>query len=311
MLVYLDGEFLPAQEARISVFDGGFLYGDGVYTTLRLYGGRAVDLQAHWERLGRHARALDLPVTLSLARLQDVAAHLAAANGLARADGRLRVTVSRGGAPPPPPFSVPTLPVPIEPGPTGSVPAVPDPTVLVTLVPIPPEIAAWQDQGIGVTVLGPAYARAHFPEVKSLNGLPSVLAQRRASRLGCPEALLTGQDGRLLEGSVSNVFLVGGDGISTPAPAGDFLPGLTRQHILEIAGAAGIPIREGDLDLADLNAAREVFVASSVREVLPVVRIDGRAVAAGRPGPVTRIIQDGYRRMIRARLSDRTGPDTA
>jgi branched-subunit amino acid aminotransferase/4-amino-4-deoxychorismate lyase len=140
--------------------------------------------------------------------------------------------------------------------------------------------------------------------LKTLNCLPSVLAQRQATRLGCPEALLTDQGGRLLEGSVSNVFLVDGEGISTPAPAGDFLPGLTRQRILKIAGESAIPIREKDLQVADLDLAREVFVASSVREVLPVVGIHGRTVADGRPGPVTRAVQDAYRRMIRARLGD-------
>ncbi len=281
MLVYLDGKFLPADQAQISIWDGGYLHGDGVYTTLRVYAGNPVELPAHWERLTLQARALEIPLDLSLETLGGIVAELVARNGLAEGDGRLRVTVSRGAPP------------------DGSLPLTGldriRPTVLVTLVPVPDAIAAWQREGIGAVVLGPAYRRSHFPELKTLNGLTTVLALRQAARAGCREALLTTARGRLLEGAVSNLFLVRDGRLLTPAARGGFLPGLTRRRVLELARGLGTPAREASLYRRDLQEADEVFCASSVREILPVVRIDREPVGAGRPGPVTRTLQAAYR----------------
>ncbi len=291
MDVHLNGSYLPADEAAVSVWDGGYLYGDGVYTTLRTYGGRALDLAAHHRRLVEHGAALALTVPASLDDLAAIVAELARRNGLTAADGRLRITVSRGGDP--------QCPLPLS-----GLDTVPS-TLLVTLVPVAPEIAVWQEEGIAAVCLPETFARGNRPELKSLNCLTNVLALRQAARQGCPDAVLTGPDGRLLEGAVSNLFLVRDGVVATPAAAGGFLAGRTRERVLALLTELEISVRTDVLGRADLDAADEAFLASSVREILPLVRVDGRDVGAGVPGPVTRTVQRSYRQGIAA---DPDGP---
>jgi branched-subunit amino acid aminotransferase/4-amino-4-deoxychorismate lyase len=292
MFVNLDGQWLDAREARVSVWDGGYLHGDGIYTTLRLYRGLALDLAAHHRRLCEHAAALDLPFAMDLATLADLVRGLARRNGLAEADGRLRITVSRGSAAD---FAMPLVDLDRLP-----------PTVLLTLVPVPPEIAVWQEEGIPVICLPSGSTRGNQPSIKTLNSLAAVLALRQAARAGCPEALLTGPDGFLREGAVSNLFLVRDGAVMTPGRDGDFLAGRTRERIIDLLSGLGIRTRRAPLAAADLSAAEEVFVASSVREILPVVRVDGRAVGDGRPGAVTRRLQEAYRQQM---ATDRSAGD--
>lgn len=289
MFVYLNGNFVDAREAMIPVWDGGFLYGDGVYTTLRLYGGSPVDLAAHYLRLRNHAAALELPLPLTEADFLSIAHRLAAANDLESTDGRMRITISRGGGPDNP-FPLKDL---------GNI----KPTVLVTLTPVGEELDRWQKEGIPVITLDASYARGNSPELKTLNSLATMRALRRAAEEGCPEAILTDTEDRLLEGAISNLFLVSAGKLLTPVPTGGFLAGRTRERILAIAAAEKISVREKPLDRRHLAAACEVFMASSVREVLPVISIDGSEVGDGLPGEVTRLIQDRYRQAILTDLS--------
>ncbi len=290
MIVYLNGAFLPADQAQVSVFDGGYMYGDGIYTTLRLYGGLPLDLKAHWERLSRQTAQLEIGLALTFDELKKIIGELVVHNNLTETDGRLRITVSRSGDP--------ALPLPL----TGltQIPA----TVTMTLTPVAAELDRWQTAGIPVICLDKAYARGNFPELKTLNALATLSALRQAAAAGCPEALLTGSNGRLLEGAVSNIFLVSGDHLITPAIEGGFLAGRTRERILKIAGRENIPVRQKVVDKRHLAAACEVFVVSSVREVLPVISIDGQAVGEGQPGPTTRLIQDKYRSLIARSLRE-------
>lgn len=286
MIVYLNGEFVEAADARISVWDGGFLFGDGIYTTLRLYGGRPLDLPAHFLRLRRHAAELDLPLPVTESGLRTIALQLAQDNGLIDQDGRLRITLSRGGSPENP------LPV------TGL--DVITPTVLVTLAPVGPDLERWQKEGIAVITLDASFARGNFPALKSLNSLATLRALRQAATARCPEAILTDAAGHLLEGAISNLFLVSGDHLLTPSFGGGFLAGRTRERILALAERENIELRESTLKREQLKDADEVFMASSVREVLPVIRVDDRAVGDGSPGAMTRRIQNRYRRDILA-----------
>jgi branched-subunit amino acid aminotransferase/4-amino-4-deoxychorismate lyase len=290
MIVYLNGEYLDAVAATISVWDGGFLYGDGIYTTLRLYGGRPADLAAHCNRLKRHAAELDLPVPLKEADFAAIALRLAEENGLEKQDSRMRITVSRGGDP--------DHPLPL----TGLESI--QPTVLVTLAPVGPELKRWQDEGMAVVTLDSSFARGNFPALKTLNSLATLRALRRAAAAGCPEAILTDANDCLLEGAISNLFLVTGGRLLTPVHRGGFLAGRTRERILDIAVAENIEVIEKILDRSHLMEADEVFCASSVREVLPVVKIDGREVGPGGPGELTRLIQRRYRSVILAALEE-------
>ncbi len=294
MIVHLNGQWLDHRQATVSIWDGGFLYGDGVYTTLRLYAGRALDLPAHHRRLVDHGATLGLTMPLDLPSLGDLVAELARRNDLTRDDGRLRITLSRGADP--------ERALPLD--------RLDDiaPTLLLTLTPVSPELATWQRDGISVLCLPPGFARGNLPELKTLNGLTTVLALRLAARAGCLEAILTGGDGHLLEGAVSNLFVVRDGEVATPGREGTFLPGRTRERIIELLGGLGMPTRRLRLTCADLETAAEVFVASSVREILPVVRVGERPVGDGSPGPVTRRIQTAYRQQIAADLSRGDGP---
>lgn len=286
MIVYLNGKFVDANRAVVSVWDGGYLYGDGVYTTLRLYRGKALDLPAHYRRLVNHAADLDLPLVKTEMEFTQIARRLAQENDLSENDGRLRITITRGGGP--------DIPLPLS-----DLEAI-EPTVLVTLTAIGPELERWSSEGISVITLDASFARGNFPELKTLNSLATIRALRRATAAGCHEAILTDPDGCLLEGAISNLFLVSAGNLLTPACSGGFLPGRTRERILDIADREGITVREKPLDRRHLEAACEVFLASSVREVLPVTSIDGQPVGDGAPGEVTRRIQDCYRRSILA-----------
>lgn len=305
MLVYLNGQFVAAEQARIPVWDGGYLYGDGVYTTLRLYRGRPLDLAAHLERLRRHAAALALPVPLADADAGALVERLAVGNGLGARDGRLRITVSRGGDP-------------HDPLPLRDLERL-QPTVLMTLAPVPAELAAWARDGIAVCLLPPGSGRGNLPHLKTLNGLPALLAQRQAARLGCREAILLSDDGHLLEGAVSNLFLVLGGRLATPAGDENLLPGRTRERILQLAAGLGVTCERRRLTPGDLEAADEAFTASSVREILPITRVVGpvtvegdssgtgpcpeRPLGSGLPGPLTRRLQSAYRDLVEAALA--------
>ncbi len=278
---YLNGEFPLDTEARVSVFDGGYLYGDGVYTTLRVYHGRALDLGAHWERLVQQATALAIPVPLALPQIQGITSKLIELNKLSGHDGRLRITISRGGSP--------SNPLPLH-----DLEKIP-PSILATLCQVNPQIETWQKTGIKAVVLGPAYARSHFPELKSLNSLTTVLALRQAARTGCQEAILTAPGGRILEGAISNLFLVNQGRLLTPAVSGGFLPGLTRQRVLGLCQKLGISFSQQTLTTEDLTSAQEVFCVSSVREILPVVTIDQKPVHKGQPGTLTQQLQTAYK----------------
>ncbi len=286
MIVYLNGKFVDADRAVVSVWDGGFLYGDGVYTTLRLYGGQALDLPAHYQRLAKHATALDLPMVNTEREFGKIARRLARDNDLAEKDGRMRITITRGGGP--------DTPLPLS-----DLEAI-EPTVLVTLTAIGDELERWRNEGISVITLDASFARGNSPELKTLNSLATLRALRRATAAGCHEAILTDPAGCLLEGAISNLFLVASGNLLTPVCCGGFLPGRTRERILDIASREGITVREKPLDHRHLLAACEVFLASSVREVLPVVNIDSKPVGDGFPGEMTRLIQDRYRRDILA-----------
>ena len=284
MIVSLNGRLLDSREATVSIWDAGYLYGDGIFTTLRLYRGIPLDLAAHWGRLQQQAAELELPFPVELTQLAAIINDLAAGNDLQLGDGRIRITISRGGCAEDP------LPL------TGLESITP--TILITLAPLPKNLEQWQQDGIPVITLDASFSRGNVPELKTLNTLPSILAQRKAAAAGCPEAILTGAGGVLLEGAASNLFLVSSGNLLTPAVGAGFLAGLTREKVLDLARQMGIEIREKRLDGRHLEAACEVFMVGSVREVVPVISVDGKNVGDGTCGPVTRKIQQEYRKLI-------------
>jgi len=276
----IDGRVLPGAEASVSVFDNGFAFGDSVYETLRTYGGRPFALRRHLRRLRASAARLGFTIPQSDDELRGrIEALLAAA---ANPESYLRLIVSRGRG---------DLSYHFE--------RVVGPTVVIVARALEPFPEAARRDGIAVALVGVRrnHPRALDPAIKSSNLLNNVLATREAQARGAQEALLLNAEGRLAEGAGSNVFLVKAGELLTPSLAAGLLAGITRELVLEIAPRLGVAARETDLGEADLRGADELFVTSTLKEVMPVSRLDGAAVADGRPGPLTRRLQDAYREL--------------
>jgi branched-chain amino acid aminotransferase len=282
--VWIGGAVVDAAEARVPVFDRGFLYGDSVYEVTRTFGGRPFALDEHLDRLARSGAGLGmaLPPRDEIARAVEEAV---AQSG--EAECYVRVVVTRGS------------------GPIGLDPALADaPRLVVLALPLSlPDAALYRD-GATVAIVGARRSAPGSvdPQVKSGNYLSSVMAVAEARRRGAYEALMCDSVGRLAEGASSNLFLVrpGANGarLATPPLSVGLLEGITRRHVIDLARSAGLGVDELALWPADLQRAEEAFLTSSVRGVMPIVRVDGpdgsALIGDGRPGPVTRRIAAAY-----------------
>jgi branched-chain amino acid aminotransferase len=282
--VLIDGEPVPDAEARISVFDRGFLYGDSVFEVMRTYGGVPFAERAHLERLLRSCERVFISVPAGVATLQREIRRGLDLSGLA--ESYVRVIVTRGSGP-------------VTYDPTTAR----DPVRIVMVLPLtvpPPEAYA---QGIGVATMAgapPAAAGA-----KASNYLANLLALRAAQERGADEAVLLSPEGAVLEGASSNVFVVRHGRVTTPRAGAGILEGITRRVVLAAATEEGVPVDEGLLFVQDLYRADEVFITSSIREVVPVVTVDGVSVGAGAPGPVARRLRAAYGRAVDRDVSGR------
>ncbi|MHB8765660.1 MAG: aminotransferase class IV [Deferrisomatales bacterium] len=280
---WLDGRLVSEAEANVSAVDRGLLYADGLFETVRVYGGRAFRLAAHWKRLAASARALGLPVP----DLDPAAgiAQVLAANQLTEAS--VRLTLTRG--------SEPGGPRP-APGPEGT------PTLLVQARPLRPTLAAQAEAGLaGRRLPWPLRARGLWLQNhKTLAYLPSVVALGQVP--AGEEPILENTEGHLAEGATTNLFWVRGRRLFTPCPEAGCLPGLARALVLELAPGLGLETEAGFYPAGELLGADEAFVTNSVVEVLPLVAVDGRPVADGRPGPTTRALQQAYRATVTREL---------
>jgi branched-chain amino acid aminotransferase len=278
-VIYVNGTIAPAGQAVVPVLDHGFLYGEGVYETLRTYRRRPFLFDRHMARLRKSAgmMALDVPLT-DREFLDRVERTMAAHEGFDEA--YIRILLTRG---------VGEL--------TYSLAACPTPTLVIIVKPLPVQPARTFTDGIRVALV--SIRRNHpdalNPAIKSNNLLNNALAMQEAYRSGAEEALMQNQAGEIVECSQSNVFAVrGGRALTPPLDAG-LLPGITREFVLEIMQELGIGGGEQRLTPADFSSADEAFITGTTREITPVVAIDGRPVGAGVPGPVTRRLLARFR----------------
>jgi len=269
-LVHIDGRICPPAEAKISVFDRGFLYGDSVYETVSTMYGRLFALAEHLDRLERSAARIGLraPPRATIERAIGDTVQAAA-----NAESRVRVMLTRGVGK-----------LDLDPA------SADDPQLIVVVMPFQPLPRALYQSGASAAVVSVVRndPRAIDPAIKSGNYLNNVLALGEARRQGAHEALLCAADGSVAEGATSNVFLVKDGEVRTPGLDVGILEGITRAQVLALARANGIPAREARLRPEELRAADEAFITSATRGVLPITRIDGAAVGEGRPGPITR-----------------------
>jgi branched-chain amino acid aminotransferase len=290
-VVNLDGVLVPPAEAKISIFDRGFLYGDSVYEVIRTYGGRVFEEAAHLARLRHSAERIALsPKWDEVRTSREVARTLEASRGGDRPDAAgapwnvgeryVRVVMTRGA------------------GEIGLDPALAvDPVALVVAQPLAgPPASAYRD-GVKAAIVGVRHVapEAIDPSAKTGAHLPNVLAVREARAAGAFEALLLDGRGFVTEGSSSNVFAVTAGTLRTPPLAAGILEGVTRGVVLRIARAAAIAVEEVPLRPEDLEVADEVFITSTVREIVPVTLLGERRVGRGRPGPLTRRLHAAFR----------------
>lgn len=282
--VCLNGDILPADQAMLSVFDGGLTHGAGLFETMRVRNGTVFRLAQHLERLTASAQALHIPLPPDTARWRTDIERLLRANEMREA--RMRLTVT--------------------PGPTQGGPAERDDdddvfpgTVLITASPAasyPPELYA---RGMTVCVSSHRFARLDpIAGHKTVSYLPRLLALREAQQKHCGEALWFTTENLLAEGCVSNVFLVMNGVLRTPPLDTPVLPGITRGVVCELARAEQVTIEEGLLTIDDLLAAQEVFLTNALMGLMPVTRIERHAVGNEKPGALTRLLSERYRELV-------------
>lgn len=265
----------------MSVFDRGFRTGEGVFETLRAYGTHPFRLDAHLDRAAAGADTLGFALP-DRGELSHAIHETARANAAEDQDLALRLTVTPGEVDPEAAF-----PPAVDPQPT--------PTLVVTGNTLRYDPAMYRD---GVSAAVVAWSR-EIPQVKAVSYLAASLARREARAQGADEALLTDPRGMVLEGSYSNVFAVIRGVLVTPPLEAGILPGVTRAVTLEVAGGEGLAVEERPLSVTELVESDEAFLTASTREVVPLVRVAGRAVGEGRPGPVTQALHEGYRAEVR------------
>jgi branched-chain amino acid aminotransferase len=274
----VNGTVVPAEEARVSVLDNGFAFGDSVYEVLRTYGGLAFEPGRHFRRLRASAARLGFSVPASDALL------LAQVDGLLARAGKgesyIRIIVSRGLGDCSYDFA-----------------RVQGPTVVMVQKPLPAYPASHYEDGIRVAAVGVRrnHPRALDPAIKSSNLLNNILAVREAQSRGAEEPVLLNQEGFVAEGASTNVFLARGGMLFTPPLSAGILAGITREVVLELAPGLGIAFREQPLRLDDLLSADEAFMTSTTREVVPVRQVDETLLGHGRPGPLTRRVMEAFR----------------
>jgi branched-chain amino acid aminotransferase len=278
----VNGEISPADQARVSVLDTGFLFGDGVYETLRTYSGRPFLLDRHLARLRASAARLGIEVSRSdesLARELDLVLSRAR-----NTESYIRFIVTRGAGDMSYRFD-----------------RVKGPTVAIVVKPYEPLPDRHYTDGVPVIIssIRRNHPRALDPAIKSCNLLNSILSVREAQAAGAVEPILLNDAGDVAEGASSNVFIVKDGAALTPPLSAGILAGVTRALLLELCAGLGVPAREETLRVADLIGADEAFLSSTIKEVAPIATIDGKPVGGGRPGPVTLRLLQGFREYAR------------
>jgi branched-chain amino acid aminotransferase len=274
--VYVNGRLVDAGSAQVSAFDRGFLYGDGIYETLRVYSGRPFMLEEHWQRMAKGCEVIGLAPP-SMAEVEKAAYMVLEANNLSQA--YLRITAARGA--------------------TGRLwhdLASDNPTLMAMAKPLTPP-----DFGPGLRLVVSRFrADEHSPlsSVKQLGILPKILARAEAGRSGADDALFLNTAGRIAEATASNIFWAAAGKLFTPSQACGLLPGVTRSVVISIAAENGIPVAEGEFGLDDLMRADEVFLTSSTWEVAPVRSLNGSDFPLGSPGPLTTSISKLYKERV-------------
>ena len=283
MKVYVDGKFYGERDAKISVFDHGLLYGDGVFEGIRAYNGRVFKLKEHIDRLFCSAKAILLELPLSHEEICEAVLESCRQNKIR--DGYIRLLVTRG---------IGTL---------GLNPnRCKNPSVIVIADKIQLYPVELYERGMKIVTVATTrnLHSALNPAIKSLNYLNNVLAKIEANIAGCEEAIMLNAEGFVAECTGDNIFIIQGNKLLTPPLSAGALYGITRGVVMEMARESGMEVSEPNLTRYDLFNAQECFLTGTGAELIPIVEIDGRVIGNGKPGPATRRLVDQYRALTKA-----------
>jgi branched-chain amino acid aminotransferase len=280
--IYISGKFYDKEDAKISVYDHGLLYGDGVFEGLRSYGGKVFRLQEHLRRLYESAKAIWLTIPISIEEMAKAVNETLKLNNLV--DAYIRLVVTRGAGS-----------LGLDPNRTS------DPQIIIIADKItlyPPE---FYEKGLSIITASTIrnHPAALSPRIKSLNYLNNILAKIEGLQAGCIEALMLNSKGEVAECTGDNIFLVRRKELLTPPNDAGILEGVTREAVIELARAAGITVREIPLTKHDVYVADECFLTGTAAEVIPVVKVDSRVIGNGEPGPTTRDLIAKFKQLIR------------
>ena len=280
MKVYIDGKFYDQHNAKVSVFDHGLLYGDGIFEGIRAYNSRVFKLKEHIDRLFYSAKALLLSIPMTREALMAAVVESCRQNNLR--DGYIRLVVTRGV------------------GGLGLNPrSCKRPSVIIIADKIQLYPPAYYNRGLDIITV-PTVRNLHSalnPAIKSLNYLNNILAKIEANNGGCEEAVMLNNEGYVAECTGDNIFIIKAGHLSTPPLSAGALYGITRGVVMELATASGLPVSEPNLTRYDLFNADECFLTGTGAELIPVVKIDGRTIGTGKPGPITKDLVKRYRRL--------------
>ncbi len=280
--VYINGKLCDKADAKISVYDHGLLYGDGVFEGIRVYEGKVFRLKEHVDRLFESARAIKLDIPMSREQMSDAIQKTVEANS--KHNGYIRPLVTRGA------------------GTLGLDPRkCTDPQVIIIvddIVMYPPEV---YENGLELATVATIrnHPAALNPRIKSLNYLNNIMAKVEGQQAGCLEALMLNHKGEVAECSGDNVFIVKSGVLKTPPTDAGILEGITRKAVIELAQKAKIPVQETALTRHDIFAADECFLTGTAAEVIAVVKCDGRPIGNGKPGPITRRLREAFVQLTR------------
>ena len=281
--VYISGRLYDKADAKISVYDHGLLYGDGVFEGLRSYSGKVFRLQEHLDRLWDSAKAIWLEIPMTKEAMAQAVNDTLAANGII--DGYIRLVITRGAGS-----------LGLDPNRTS------DPQVIIIADHIALYPREFYEKGLELVTASTTrnHPAALNPRIKSLNYLNNILAKIEGLKAGCVEALMLNHKGEVAECTGDNIFLVSKGQLLTPPIDAGILEGITRGAVMDLAREAGITVREIALTRHDVYIADECFLTGSAAEVIPVVQVDNRAIGAGVPGPITQDLIRRFHALTRA-----------
>jgi branched-chain amino acid aminotransferase len=280
--IYISGKLVPQEDAKISVFDHGLLYGDGVFEGLRSYGGKVFRLERHVERLYNSAKAIWLTIPLTPKQMSDAINDTVRANDIV--DGYIRAVVTRGAGS-----------LGLDPNKCSN----PQVILIADAIALyPPELYEKGLEIVSVSVMR-THPAALNPRIKSLNYLNNILAKIEGLQAGCIEALMLNHKGEISECTGDNIFLVRKGVLYTPPIDAGILEGVTRDAVIELAQAADVEVLEVPLTKHDVYIADEVFLTGTAAEVIPVVKVDSRSIGTGKPGPMTLDLKQRFHALTR------------